>query len=333
MAEKIKLSELITLKGTQHIIIGNSGSGKTFFTMEFIKQIKKPETLFVFGTDENEWQSAELKSRVQFIHNSPFENNFLSTLSDCIIVFDDYRQDKAEEDKFYKFANYQVRHKNICFILITHSIFKSNLYSKILSSPSIFLTTCSSNLFLVQKYDKMFGTNVTAILKQNIKDQSPSYRPILYITPHSIINSVEELIKPTANSKKVKMFKHDKTFYLLDTTKYKFEEETTKDKSTKNKLHEILADFEDMYPVKYKKLKKFITLLFEFLTEKGNLNHTDIEVGKTRISFYDFIISSQDFSKKNIDSRTKNVLVYLKKNEFKVPRFTVQNQHYKTYIT
>lgn len=331
MANKINLSELIILQGGQHIIIGNSGSGKTFFALELIKQLKYSDPLYVFGNDQKEWDIPNIR----FLTTAPFRDNFLFTLSDCIVIFDDYRQEKSDDELFYRFVNYHVRHNNICFILITHSIFKSNLYSKILSSQSIFLTSSSSNLFFAQKYDKMFDTNVTNILKQNIQESSETHRPVLYITPHFLINSVEELINPTGHEKKVKMFKHDKTYYLLDVTKYKFEEKSDKKSSGDSQLQEILAEFEEMYPVRFKKLKKLIRSLYEFLVKHNGLNaSTEIEVGKTKMSFYDFVISSQDFSKKGgIDTKVKAVLSYLRKNGFKVPRFTVQNQLYRSYIT
>lgn len=333
MGNQLKLSEIIKLKGAQHIILGNSGSGKTYFVMQLLEQLKELDNIYIFGNDENEWTKVKLK--INFIHNSPFENKFLLTLKDCIVVFDDYRQDKNEEESFYKFANYYVRHNNICFILITHSVFKSNLYSKIVSSPSIFLTSSPSNLFLAQKYDKMFNTDVSSLLKKNIKDQTSSYRPVLYITPNYVINSVEELIKPTTHEKKVRMFKHDKSYYLLDTAKFKFEDPSLKNEENKSGINEILSDFEEMYPVRFKKLKKFIISLYDFLKESNllNIDKTEIQIGKTKISFYDFVISSQDFSKKTVDPKLKTVLTHLKRNGFKVPKFTVQNPIYRTYIT
>ena len=51
------------------------------------------------------------------------------------------------------------------------------------------------------------------------------------------------------------MFKQDKIYYLLDVDKYKFQENES---SKTTKLDEILDDFDDMYPKRFKKLKKLI---------------------------------------------------------------------------
>ena len=326
-----KLSELVTLKGSQHVILGNSGSGKTFFVKKLIQQIKQPEVVYIFGSDEKEWDDVGVN--IQFMNKSPFDNDFLSTLSNCFVIFDDYRLEKNIENKFYKFVNYNVRHNKLCFILITHSVFKSNLYSRIISSPSIFLTPSPANLFFVQKFDRTFGTNTTDILKENIKEHDLDYRPILYITPNYIINSVEELITPTTHQKRIRMFKQDRKYYLLDTSKFQFEEEAFEKKETNSDLSEVLADFQEMYPVRFKKIKKFITILYEFLTARKLLTKQEISIGKVKLSLHDFIISSQDFSKNNTNSKTKTVLSYLKKEGFKVPRFTVQSPVYRQYIT
>ena len=324
-----KLSDLVGLKGAQHVVLGNSGSGKTFFVKQFIRQIKQPELVYIFGTDEKEWRNFEVK--VQFMNKQPFQDDFLFTLSDCVVVFDDYRQEKDSENKFYNFVNYHVRHNKLCFILITHSVFKSNLYSRIISSPSIFLTPSPANLFFVQKFDKNFGTNTTSLMKENIKEHRPDYRPILYITPNYIINSVEELITPTTHQKKVRMFKQDRKYYLLDTSKFKFEKKSSDEPNTG--LSEILEDFQEMYPVRFKKLKKLIVALYEFLKEKNLLTKQEISIGKVKLSFYDFIISSQDFSKHPTNSKIKTILTFLKKEGFKVPRFTLQSPLYKQYIS
>ena len=335
MSKSLRLSDIFQLTGKQHIVIGSSGSGKTFFTMQILEKISFPETIIIFGKDEKEWEDyiKNENKKIKFVSDDPFSTDYIFTLENVIVIFDDYAQEKKNENKFYRFVNYHIRHHNICFFLITHSIYKSNLFTKILSAPSLFLTSCSANLFLVQKYDKMYNTNLTNILRENILNLSESYRPIIYITPKFIINSFEELINPTTNQERVRMFKQDHTYYLLSTENYKFEASTDE---CSTKLDEILNDFQDMYPTKYKKIKKLIIQLYTFL-EKNNLIDTvtlDINIkNKAQINFFDFIIASQDFSKKTTAPKVKAILQYLKDKNFKVPRFTVQNHQFKSLLT
>ena len=334
MSNTIKLSDILTLNGTQHIIIGSSGSGKTFFTKQLLNEISSPNKIIIFGKDEKEWQNyiANESRQVRFISDDPFVSDFIFTLENVIVIFDDYAQEKKYESKFYKFVNYHIRHHSICFFLITHSIFKSNLFTKILSAPSLFLTSCSSNIFLVQKYDRMYNATVSNILKENILNLTDSYRPIIYISPKFVINSFEEIVNPTTNQEKVRMFKQDKTYYLLSTKDYKFE--TSQDQCN-SKVDEILNDFQDMYPTKFKKIKKLIIQLYSFLEQRNLIDTTTLDItikNKPRINFYDFIISSQDFSKKHTSSKVKSILLYLKEKNFKIPRFTVQNHQFKTLL-
>lgn len=329
----IKYTDLFKIKGAQHIIVGSSGSGKTYFTTNLINLIQSPKKIYIVCTDEDEWKSSlDDNFEATYITSDPFSTNMLFTLKDAIVVFEDYAQEKKTESLFNKFVNFYVRHNNLCLFLITHSIFKSNLYSKILSCPSIFLTTCSSNLFFSQKYDKMFNTVITKLLKENLKKVSCTQKPVIYVTPTFYINSIEQIIKPGGHETEVKMFKNDKTFFLLDVDQYKFEEPPP---LAATKLDEILNDFEEMYPKKFKKIKKFVTSLYNFckkfkIVEESTM---DIVIDKTRLNFYDFVISSQDFSKKSIDPKIKNILQYLRKNNFKVPKFTLHNNSYKTYLT
>ena len=335
MSNTINLSDILKLNGTQHIIIGSSGSGKTFFTQQLLHTIASPEKLIIFGKDEKEWDQfiKESSKTIEFKFEEPFSTDYIFSLENVIVLFNDYPQEKKFEQKFYKFVNYHIRHFKICLILITRSIFKSNLFTKILSAPSLFLTSCSSNLFLAQKYDKMFQTNVTKYLRENILNINEAYRPIIYITPKFIINSFQELLNPTTNQEKVRMFKQDKTFYLLNTTDYKFE---TNENECSSKLDELLNDFQEMYPTKFKKIKKFVIQLYTYLekNELIDLVTMDIKIKKTpSVNFYDFVIASQDFSKKSTSPKVKTILQYLKEDKFKIPKFTVQNHQFKSLLT
>ena len=326
----ILLSEIIKLKGSQNLIIGHSGSGKTTLLKELIQQIEEPTTVYVFGQDSNEWTKAIDKSKcISFSADYPFSDPTLFTLKNCIVVFDDFSLQKKYEEKFYQFTNYNVRHFDITLFILCHSLFKGNLYSKILSSPSIFLTPSQSNLLLVQKYDKMFGTKYINILKSNITNTME--RHILYLTSTFAVNCIENIFTPTATG--IKMFKADKTFLLLDTDNFEIEEKNKE--GIKSRLNEVLDDFRDLYPKRFKKLKKFIELVFLHLerTEQLSNQTLNIIIGGKELSLYDFIITSQIFNKKELDPKIKHVLQNLKKQNFKVPRFTLQNEQYRSYLT
>ena len=327
----ISLSEIVYLPGSQHLIIGHSGSGKTTFLKSLLNNIKEPKDVHIYGHDLREWRE---NKKINFHISYPFEDKSLLDLSDCIVVFDDFALKKKYEEDFYRFTNYNVRHFKITFIMICHSIYKSNLYSKILSSPSIFLTASQSNLFLVQKYDKMFTTKYTKILKDNIEQQPPFNRHILYLASSYAVNKVEQLFQTTF-TKCATMFRGEKVFYLLDIEKYEIEDTETKAIENYSKLDEILSEFKELYPKKFKRLKKFIELLYNHLEQNSflNLETLTIVMNNKEVSLYDFIIASQNFSKQELDPRIKYVLQHLKRQNFKVPRFTLQNSTYKTFIT
>ena len=129
MSEKLKLSNILNINSKASIIIGSSGSGKTHFTKSILQKIEATKPIHIFGNDENEWTNFSKNiENISFHQKDPFESDYIFTLKNCVIVFDDYLQSKKTDNLFYKFINYHVRHFDICFILITHSIFKSNLY-------------------------------------------------------------------------------------------------------------------------------------------------------------------------------------------------------------
>ena len=97
MTEKIELSTILKMNGTSNIIIGNSGSGKTYFTKCLLQKFNDNHPIFIFGKDEKEWQefiNTENRKKISFFHNDPFESEYIFTLKDCVIIFDDYIQDK-----------------------------------------------------------------------------------------------------------------------------------------------------------------------------------------------------------------------------------------------
>ena len=329
----VNLSEIIKLSGNQHLIIGHSGSGKTTLIKTILENIKSPKIVHIYGLDINEWNKPNaFKKNIEFHQEYPFQDSIIFDLKNSIVIFDDFTLKKKYEEQFHKFCNYNIRHFNITFFLICHSIYKSNLYSKILSSPSIFLTPSQSNLFMVQRYDKMFSTQYTSILKENIETSNTRHRPILYLTSTFAINNAQNLFSVTP-TKNIKMFKNDKIFHLLDTDDYEIEESNFQ--PSNNNLEMLLDEFKELYPKRFKKIKKFIELLYIFSDKEKILDTETLELtinGKS-YNLYDFIIGSQNFSKKDMDPKTKILLSYFKKAGFKVPKFTLQNNNYKYYLT
>ena len=335
MEKNFKLSELVNLEGKTTLLLGSSGSGKTTLLQTLLKCIKEPNIINIFGSDEKEWQNFDFNNKQVKFLEQPFHNDDIFNLKNEIVIFEDFICEKEHEKKFHKFITFNVRHNNLIHFIITHSVFKTNLFSKILSFQSIFLTASNANIFFAQRYDKLFGKSLTKILKTNLALITNSNNPILYITPHFIINFVQLLFVDKADITQIRMYYNDKEYFLLDVSKYEVQQEKESKSNNNEKLEELLQEFENLYPKRYNRLKIFIKNLFEFLKKKKNidLSNYDIIIDKNKISFYDFIINSQNFAKKEVDSKTKNILLFLKHNNFKVPKFCIKNETFKNYIT
>ena len=336
MVETIKFSELLKLQNKLNFILGGSGSGKTIFLHKLLKCLNMTK-LTVYGFDCVEWNSFEKIPTLdfKFIEGDPFLTNAINSIRDQFIVFEDFSLQKAQEKYFYKFVNYTLRHQNITLFIIAHSLFKTNLFHKIISGTSIFLTSSPNNIPFCQKWDKLYCMNSLQLLKQNINLANNTKRPVLYLTSQFMVNNIEELLELTSiEPEKVKMFKNDKVYYLLETAKYQLEKSNEQDEEIDHSLECFLENFEEIYPKRFKKIKLLIKAIYTFLVKNKFLNKEDmvIVIGNLEISLYDFIIASQNPSKKPLDKKIKQVLLEFKKQNFKVPKFTIINGDFKAII-
>ena len=337
MVDTIRQSELLKLQNKLNFVLGGSGTGKTFFLHKLLKSLNMAK-LTVYGFDCKEWKPFEKIPSMDFdfIEGDPFLNNEINSRKDQFIVFEDFSLQKPQEKYFYKFVNYTLRHQNITLFIIAHSLFKTNLFNKIVSGTSIFLTSSPNNIPFCQKWDKLYCTASLNLLKQNINLVSATNRPVLYLTNQFMVNNIGDLLEKTAiEPEKVKMFKNDKVYYLLETSKYQLEEPTKGDEDSDNCLESFLENFEEIYPKRFNKIKLLIKAVYGFLIKNKFLNKGDmvIVINNLEISLYDFIIASQNPSKKPLDKKIKQALSEFKKRNFKVPKFTLINGEFKTSIT
>ena len=337
MVETIKLSALLNLKNKLNFVMGGSGAGKTYFLHRLLAQTTLLK-LTVYGFDRGEWSSFENNPNLDFafVEEDPFLSGQINSIRDQCIVFEDFSLQKPQEKHFYKFVNYTLRHHNITLFIIAHSLFKTNLFHKIISGTSVFLTSSPNNIPFCQKWDKMYFVDSLQIMKQNISLASSTNRPVLYLTSQFMVNNIDELlVEPSDHPEKVKMFKNDKVYYLLETSKYQLEEHSTPDDETESCLENFLESFEEIYPKRFSKIKLLIKAVYGFLKKNKLLNEEDmvIVINKHEMSLYDFIIASQNPSKKPLDKKVKQVLVELKKQNFKIPKFTLINGEFKAFIS
>ena len=336
MVETIKLSELLNLRNKLNFVMGGSGAGKTYFLNKLLTQLAVSK-LTVYGLDRAEWKAFEKVTNLDFtfIEEDPFVNEEINSIRDQFIVFEDFSLQRPQEKYFYKFVNYTLRHHNITLFIIAHSLFKTNLFHKIVSGTSIFLTSSPSNVPFCQKWDKIYHVDSLQILKQNINLISNINRPVLYLTSQFMVNNIDELLSGSSGRpERVKMFKNDKVYYLLETSKYQLEESNAQEQKTESSLEEFLESFEEIYPKRFSKIKLFIKAVYGFLKKHKFLNEEDmlIVINKLEMSLYDFIIASQNPSKKPLEKKVKQILLELKKKNFKVPRFTLINGEYRALI-
>ena len=336
MVETIKQSELLKLQNKLNFVLGGSGTGKTFFLHKLLECLHMKK-LTVYGFDSNEWKPFERLAGVDFafIEGDPFLNDEINSIRNQFVVFEDFSLQKSQEKYFYKFVNYTLRHQNITLFIIAHSLFKTNLFHKIVSGTSIFLTSSPNNIPFCQKWDKLYCMGSLNLLRQNIDLVSATNRPVLYLTNQFIVNNIGALLERTAiEPEKVKMFKNDKVYYLLETSKYQLEEPSKENDEEDNCLENFLENFEEIYPKRFHKIKLLIKSVYNFLKKHKFLNEEDmvIVINNLEISLYDFIIASQNPSKKPLDKKIKQVLSEFKKQHFKVPKFTLINQDFKAII-
>ena len=99
----IKLSDIVKLNGYQHIVIGDSGTGKTHFLQTFLQFLAPGTSIEIYGSDANEWRNVDIAHNYNICN--PFDDSVvdgLFAIKNKIVVFDDFLLSKPHENKFVK---------------------------------------------------------------------------------------------------------------------------------------------------------------------------------------------------------------------------------------
>ena len=213
------------------------------------------------------------------------------------------------------------------------------MFSKLISSSSVFVTSSPSNIPLVHKWDRLYNQKIQKLLEENIEKTTDTYKPILYLTPKFTINNIQDLFTSNRNTESVRMFRNNIKYLLLDESKYDFEQEETDSSASlfSHQYVQLLEQFEELYPKRKAKIRILFKSLYNFCEEYSFLDNSGLyltsKVNDIKYSFYDIISASQNPGKKKLDAKLKSLLLEIAKQGLRLPRLTLINQEFKRLLT
>ena len=126
-------------------VCGPSGCGKT----ELIFQILLRNTFYpkfksiyyFYQHEQRKFSSIERNLNIFFTKFSGFA--FISQLENCLLVFDNFREEIFNDKEFYKLAT-AGRHRNISVIYVKHNLFQQSKWSRTIDLNTTHITLFKS---------------------------------------------------------------------------------------------------------------------------------------------------------------------------------------------
>lgn len=148
------------------LIIGRSGSGKTFYVKKILEKLKKQKNkIYTINVQNNDYNNI-VKSKIISIDfatiNEIKPNSY-------VIVEDIISLSTKQNTQLRYLLNYSCHHKCLKIFVITHSIYKNGVYSLLSFFNYIVFTGLKSNLPILRftlNYFKLEKEELTKIIKQ-----------------------------------------------------------------------------------------------------------------------------------------------------------------------
>ena len=134
------------------VVSGCSGSGKTFFVMNLLKELKfennySPSSLII-NSSENVEQWNDLRSFFPIIY---FKDNLnFDVPKDSLIVVDDNMMEAVESDMVSKLFTRKVHHLNVSVVLITQNLFPQGKHGRNIRLNTMYFVIFKSPAFQSQ---------------------------------------------------------------------------------------------------------------------------------------------------------------------------------------
>lgn len=332
--EKSCLNTLIPIKSAITYIIGGINSGKTTHAKLLLKHAQY-DHLILIVRDVSEWTLYKNATLLQL--DNPFKNLdiFKTAKRNTLFLLDDYHHTKSDLDNFYKCVNFELTHKNITIIINVHSIYKSHLFSHIISNNYLFLTYSLVNIRIINLLDHTYGLNFKSIftdyLTRDICDVA-----FINLQKGFIIPKSQELFT-NKNPFFTIMFKTGSNiqYHIIKSNNVDIVNNAN-DNSVQDGENEFLEHVKDIY----KNKARIILLakkLYTFFTNINSLSNTYqiiLPNKKQTMNLLDLISISQNPNPKQILSKqTKQILQLMKMNKFILPQLLIRNKQFHKYIT
>ena len=112
-------------------VVGPSGTGKTDLILKMLTSQtfypKFKSIIYFYQHDQPKYQQVEKQLNIQFKKFSNFE--IISSLEDCLLIFDDSCEDVFNDKEFSKLAT-AGRHKKLSVIYVKHNLFQQSKLSR-----------------------------------------------------------------------------------------------------------------------------------------------------------------------------------------------------------
>ena len=256
---------------------------------------------------------------------------------------DDYAQSPSSLFSFLHIINYQLSHKKNTLILCIQGFTKNNLYSFIFQNSFLFLTYCKLNMKTIRHVDTQNGTDFKPIFETSFDEGDINYHIcFINLDRNYIIPFSDKLFSCSTDPCHIKMFKQDKTFYILDShTVTLVEQKDTSESSDlsddDDKQSDIESNLFEMLNTLCKHnnskiilfARQLFTVLKPYMDKQFQIRIKDQHFG----NFLDFVKLSQNPKlDTTVSQSTLNLLKWLRNKNVKFAKLFFKNKVFTHYL-
>ena len=324
------LDGILPVQNQLSFVLGESGTGKTFFIKTLLEHLAEGIHIQIFAQDLKEWAEYSNVSSENPVANLEL---FDRLPENSLVILDDYFHNQKSEinENFSSIIHYKLRHQKLTLICMIHTIFKTHIFSSFMLSNNFFFTYSKITKKNLLQFCMQYGVDFRGVFESCYKEGQEGFH-IAYLNLKHIYFIPEVNFLFSRKKFPLKMFKQEEEFLIFPKSEMEIQEiedsNTQASPSTTETLEKIMELTREIYPKKNTKILVLARSLFTYLESYINNINFCIETEDFEVNFYDLLrfLNSPNIKKQKPERNMKQLLHFLRGMKVKIPKLLIKNK-------